>query len=339
MKLLKKNIKILAGVLISAAFMYLALSKVDYGRMLQEFGAVNYFYVLPAVLVIFLSYWLRSLRWRYLMDPIKRVHTGSLFSALLIGYMANSFLPAHLGELIRAYIIGKRENLSSSMVFGTIIVERILDILSLVLLMGITILIFPFPPWVRVSGYLLLGGAVGLSAVLVLMKIYRSRSLAILSKLTGWLPERVRDRITGLFSSLLDGIVPLKRSSHYFIVLVLTLVIWLCYAGSFQIVFYSFNFAALSSLPWTAALVLLVITTISVVVPSSPGYVGTYHFLCQLSLGFFGISETTSLSYAFIMHGINFFPIIIVGLLLVSLTKLSLKNLQKESARQFEGQR
>jgi hypothetical protein len=100
---------------------------------------------------------------------------------------------------------------------------------------------------------------------------------------------------------------------------------------SFQVIFYAFDFVKVYSLPWDASLVLLVITTISVLVPSSPGYVGTYHYLCQLSLGFFSVPPEASLSYAIILHGLNFFPIIIIGLVLVSLTKMNLKSLQEES--------
>lgn len=328
---MKKNIKTIIGVLISAVFMYLAVRKVNFSELMNSFAKVEYWYLLPGLAVIFLSHWLRALRWRYLMEPIATIKLGRLFSALLIGYMGNAFLPAHLGELIRAYIIGKKENISASTVLGTVLVERIIDVLTLLLIMGITVIIFPFPAWVRNSGYIFLAVIVLMSAVLVLMKIYRTRSLSIASKLTRPLPEKLQTKLLDILNALLDGIVPLKKKNHYIIVFILTILIWLCYAGLFQIIFYSFDFVATYSLPWTAALVLLVITTISVLVPSSPGYVGTYHYLCQLSLGLFAVPPDTALSFAFIMHGINFFPIIIVGLVLVSLTKMSLKRLQEES--------
>ena len=328
---MKKNIKTIIGILISALFMYLALRKVDFKQMIESFARVEYWYLLPAVFVIFFSHWLRAVRWKFLMEPIARVKLGRLFSALLIGYMGNAFLPAHLGELFRAYIVGKKEDISPSTVFGTIIVERIIDVFSLLLFMGITIIVFPFPAWVRNSGYIFLAVIIILSVILVMMKIYRKQSLDIISKLIRPLPSRWQARFRDLFNSLLDGIVPLRKKGHYIIVFILTLLIWLCYAVSFQVVFYAFDFVKVYSLPWNASLVLLVITTISVLVPSSPGYVGTYHYLCQLSLGFFSVPPEASLSYAIILHGLNFFPIIIIGLVLVSMTRMNLKSLQKES--------
>lgn len=328
---MKKNIKTIIGVLISAIFMYLAVRKVDFHEMMNSFAKAEYWYILPGIAVIFLSHWLRAVRWRFLMEPITPVKLNRLFSALLIGYMGNAFLPAHLGELIRVYIIGKKEKVSASTVLGTVIVERIVDVFTLLLLMGVAVIVFPFPSWVRNSGYIFLAAIVLLSVVLVLMKIYRTRSLGIVSKLTRPLPAKWRTKLLDILGALLDGIVPLKKKVHYVIVFILTLLIWFCYAVSFQVIFYAFDFVKIYSLPWTAALVLLVITTISVLVPSSPGYVGTYHYLCQLSLAFFAVPPDTALSFAFIMHGLNFFPIIIVGLVLVSLTKMNLKNLQEES--------
>jgi len=328
---MKKNIKTIIGVLISAFFMYLAVRKVDFHEMMNSFAKAEYWYILPGLVIIFLSHWLRAVRWRFLMEPIAPVKLNRLFSALLIGYMGNAFLPAHLGELIRAYIIGKKENISASTVLGTVIVERIVDVFTLLLLLGVAVIVFPFPAWVRNSGYIFLAAIVLLSVVLVLMKIYRTRGLGIVSKLTRPLPVKLQTRLLDILGALLDGIAPLKKKVHYVIVFILTLLIWLCYAVSFQVIFYAFDFVNTYSLPWTAALVLLVITTISVLVPSSPGYVGTYHYLCQLSLAFFAVPPETALSFAFIMHGLNFFPIIIVGLVLVSLTKMNLKRLQEES--------
>ena len=117
--------------------------------------------------------------------------------------------------------------------------------------------------------------------------------------------------------------------------------IWFCYGYIFQLGLYAFNFAdTYTKITWVTPLVLLVITTIAVLVPSSPGYVGTYHWLCQISLGFFGVSESDALSFAFAVHGVNFLPILIVGLILVSIMGMSVKSIQdeaKKEAHEIEG--
>jgi hypothetical protein len=115
-------------------------------------------------------------------------------------------------------------------------------------------------------------------------------------------------------------------------------VIWACYAYIFQLLFHAFGFVADYSLPWSASLVLLVITTFSVLIPSSPGYVGTYHYLCVYTLGLFPtpVPESEALSFAFLAHGINFLPILIVGLFLISAAGMSVKNLQRQAKIQGE---
>jgi uncharacterized membrane protein YbhN (UPF0104 family) len=169
-----------------------------------------------------------------------------------------------------------------------------------------------------------------LFVLLLLMKKYRRQTLAVSKRLTGFLPATVSRKINELLDQFLNGIVALKNAGHYLAAGTLSFLIWACYTVTFQLLFYSFGFIDLYHLPWTAALVTLVITTISIVVPSSPGYVGSYHFLCQLSLGLFAIPKGPALSYAFVMHAVNIFPIFLLGLFILSREKISLAAVSKE---------
>jgi uncharacterized membrane protein YbhN (UPF0104 family) len=163
-----------------------------------------------------------------------------------------------------------------------------------------------------------------LFVLLLLMKKHPLKAQQILLRLSAPLPKSIQERIIHGFKSLLDGIIPLKSVSHYIYVTVLTFAIWFLYVAAFYVVFISFNLIETYGLSWLTALVLLVITTISILVPSSPGYVGTYHYLCQYTLGLFSVSSSQSLSFAFLMHGLNFFPIILVGVLLLVVNKIKL---------------
>jgi uncharacterized membrane protein YbhN (UPF0104 family) len=98
--------KLSIGILVSALCIYLAFRKVNFAEMFQAFQTANYWYLMPAAGIIFFSHLLRAFRWRYLLDPIRRLDISALFSSLIIGYAANTFLPAHLGEFLRAYVLG-----------------------------------------------------------------------------------------------------------------------------------------------------------------------------------------------------------------------------------------
>jgi uncharacterized protein (TIRG00374 family) len=326
----KKNWKIIAGILLSLLFIFLAFRQVDFSQMGQAFAGADYWLLIPILAIIFLSLVLRAWRWQYLLAPIQQVRLPGLFASLAVGYMANTFLPAHLGEVVRAYHARKKTGIAASAIFATIVVERLIDIFALLMLMGLALVVFPFPGWVQKSGVIMLVLVAALFALLLLMKKYRRQTLAVSGRLTGFLPAAVSRKINELLDQFLNGIVALKSAGHYLLVGILSIAIWVCYALTIQLLFYAFGFIGLYHLPWTAALVALVITTISVVVPSSPGYVGSYHYLCQLSLGLFAIPKGPALSYAFVLHAINIFPVFLLGLFILSREKISLASIAKE---------
>jgi hypothetical protein len=327
---IKKNWKMLAGIALSVLFIFLAFRQVDFSQMGRAFASADYWLLVPILAVIFLSLVLRAWRWQCLLAPIKPAPLPGLFSSLVIGYMANTFLPAHLGEVVRAYHARKKTGIAASAVFATIVVERLLDIFALLLLMGLALVVFPFPGWVQKSGAIMLVLVVVLFTLLLLMKKYRRQTMALSSRLTSFLPAVVSAKVNEFLDQFLNGIVPLKAAGHYPLVGVLSIAIWACYALTIQLLFIAFHFVNLYHLPWTAALVALVITTISVVVPSSPGYIGSYHFLCQLSLGLFAVPKGPALSYAFVLHGVNIFPVFFLGLFILSREKISLRSVARE---------
>jgi uncharacterized protein (TIRG00374 family) len=322
----KHKLKWGIGILIGVVFIFLALWKVDFSQMAQAFRTANYWYLIPTVPILFFSHWLRALRWRYLLDPVKRLDLSSLFSALIIGYMANVLTPAHLGEFLRAYVLGKKRGIAGSTAFATIVMERIIDVFTGLTLTVVALLMHPFPPWVRNGAYGMLAGTLGFFLFLVFLKRsgFRSRFVFLLR----WVPGRFRPRITAILKGFVSGIVPLKQRRDYVTVTGLSLLIWGCYAVPFFLSLKAFDLTTTYQVPWSASLVLLVFTTISVAVPSSPGYVGTYHYLGQISLAPFGVPAGPALLVATVVHGINFFPVLVAGLVLsyfegVRISKLS----------------
>ncbi len=250
------------------------------------------------------------------MDPIKRVDVTSLFSALLIGYMANILMPAHLGELLRAYVLGKKRGVSASSTFATIVVERIIDVFALLLLMVFAIFLYPFPDWINKAGYAMLTGTVGLFVFLILLKKHFAFFERFLHLFLKPLPKGLQERLGQGIRSFVLGLVPLRSGWDYPVVAVLSVVIWGCYGFIIHLVLYAFDFVSVYNLPQSTSLIVLVVTTIGIVVPSSPGYVGTYHWLCQISLAMFGVPAGPALSFAILTHGVNFLPVLIVGLIL-----------------------
>jgi len=312
MKKLDNRVKLSLGIVLSVVFMILAFRRVDFNQMMNAIKGVNSLFFLIIVGIIVFNTWLRTLRWQYFLMPIKRLDMESLLSSLVIGYAANIMLPAHLGEFLRAYVIGKKRSIPIGSAFATIVTERVVDLFSLLVLMACAVAIYPFPGWVKRSGYVLFFATVALFLFLFVLKRDDERTLHWVHLILKPFPEKLRSKFLKMASSFLEGFVGLESWEHYVFVVFLSLLIWVCYGLVFLFGFLAFDY----HLPWVASLVVLVFVTISVVVPSSPGYIGTYHWLCQIALGLFGISKSSALAYALVIHGINMFPFLFVGLLL-----------------------
>ena len=326
-------LKLVLGLSVSVFFLYLAFRRIDPNKMGQALGAVRYPFLLIALLLLFLSHWLRAKRHRYFLEPIKPISTGSLFSALMVGYMANTLLPAHLGELVRAVLIGQKERIPKVSVLATIAVERIVDVFCLLILMGMTFIAYPFPEEIRLSGYLTFVFAAVLGAFFLFLKKRPDKALSLVEAVSRPLSKKISDKLVELLGSFRDGLVPLQQPWHYAIVALLSVLVWACYAGLFFVTLYAFDFVETYHLPWSASLVVLVITTVSIVVPSSPGYVGTYHWLCMVALRLFGVSESPALSFAIVAHAISVLPVSLVGGVLAWKEGISISKVERASGQ------
>src|SRR4030067_596675 len=136
----KKYIHLFVGLIIIAFSLYYAFKGVKLSELTGAVMSVHYIYLIPAIFLILFSYLFRAMRWRYLVRPIKDVKISALFSPLMVGFMAN-MLPARAGEFIRAYLLSKKERISFSSSFATIFIERLFDLIILLLLI-IWILLF-----------------------------------------------------------------------------------------------------------------------------------------------------------------------------------------------------
>jgi uncharacterized protein (TIRG00374 family) len=304
----KKRLQLFLGIFVSLVFSYLALRKIAVSDLIDALKGIRSIYLIPSLIVIFTGHWLRSIRWRYLLKPVKQISTGALFSALMVGYLGNTVLPAHIGELFRAYLIGRNARIPKSAVLATIFVERIIDVYSLLILMFVTVFMYPLPEWVSGTAIIVLVLTSLLTALLIALKMKTNLFVRLLDVL----PARICLTVQRLLKSFLYGFTRLESGRDYVCVGILSMVIWLSYWAVLHINFHTFQFSELSAV---SSLVLLVTTTIAVLIPSSPGYVGTYHYLCQTTLALFGVPLSESLAYAIVVHGLNVFSLFVVGLI------------------------
>lgn len=324
-----KRWRLWLGLGVSLAFLILAIRQVtDFGQALAAARAANYWYLLPALVVYFIGVWVRSARWHYLLKPIKSLSAWKLFPVVVIGYMANDILPARIGELVRAYVLGEQEQVSKTATFATIVVERLFDGLTMLLFMGAVSLLIPFEEGlqqiVRVAGIVFVGG------LLVVLAVASSRrlTLMLINLVLKMVPARVRPGISAKASAFLEGLAALQSLKAMAVVLALSVVAWSFEAGMYYVLALSFDLR----LPFYALALTTAVANLGTMVPSSPGYIGTFEALCVFTLGLFGADNNLAFSYTVVLHAALLVPITLWGLYYLWRYNLSLGQAQRVAA-------
>lgn len=321
------------GLLISVAFLYIAFHNVDLSLLYLSIKSTNILFFIPIVVLTFSFYFIRALRWFHLLEPIKKIGLFSLFSSTVIGFAANCVLPARLGEFIRADYIGRMENISKSSSLATIVIERLFDVFSILLILLFVILFSDFPSeWesiakaLKAGGFLLLVLFIVSIFLLIGLKKKTQTFLNIFECFLFFLPHKIRKRIIDMLKDFSNGLVLVKGPSQLLAVIFYSLSLWCLTA--FQIYILCFSMGL--SLPFLAPFFILILLCLSVTLPSAPGYIGTFHLACQYGLIFYGFSKEKALSMAILLHAAGFIPTVILGLLLFLLQHISLRNLTNE---------
>ena len=267
------RIKFSLGLVISAVFIFLAFRGIDYKLMLGALQHANYWWLLPSILAMFASHWLRAVRWRYFMEPIKRVDTPTLFAATMIGYYGNNVFPLRAGEVLRAYSIGKAAGVSRMASFATIIVERLIDIFSLLLLLALSVGFHDYPNWIEKGAWLLFFLTSAGTIFMVFLMQRTLQTLRLVERFTTPLPQRVREMVQKLLRSFLDGFGIFQKSEHFWTIAWQSVVIWLFYAATIYFTLEAFGLNDKFYLPLGASFIILVMISLGIMVPAAPGYV------------------------------------------------------------------
>ncbi|MFC1561816.1 lysylphosphatidylglycerol synthase transmembrane domain-containing protein [candidate division KSB1 bacterium] len=312
------KLKVIIGILISLLFLYFAFLKVDFTHFWNSFKSAHYWYVIPVSGLVIFSIFIRAYRWKYLLILQKNIPLRHVFSAISIGYFANNVLPMRAGELIRAYVIKKNEHIPMSAVLATVLVERIIDVLTILFIAVIALLLLPIPHNEHFEaiksfgiGLLILETAVIVFCIMLIWK--REATAAVSTRLLSFFPNKIRNAGVHIIDSFIDGLEILKAAPHYFTLIWTSFATWLVSFSFCVILIIAFDIRLDFFTLITAGVVVLVFSSFAVTIPSSPGFVGTVHLATQQALVLFSIDQSTALGYAFLLHAVQYIPVTILG--------------------------
>jgi uncharacterized protein (TIRG00374 family) len=276
------------------------------------------------VLTIF-AFWVRAVRWQFFIRSERPVSRVNLFSATMIGFMANNILPFRLGEFVRPYVLARRENMSKSTLLATVVVERVIDMLTLLSIFGIALMVSPIGENTP-AGRMVQGGArllLIMSGALTVFVVAAERNRNLAKMFTRMLPAAVGSRVSALLDKFLDGFALFRDLGKLLLVFAMSFGMFGCFAVALWITGWSLGIV----LPWYAGLVMLVVTAIGIMIPAAPGYVGTLNIACTAGLALYGVGKAPASAYGWFYFLSQWLPITAVGLYYLHHEGLSLKSL------------
>lgn len=305
-----RKLHFLAGVLISAVALYLALRDVHWREVGHAIGSANYALLVVAVAVFVVTMLFRAYRWRLLLQSGGTVRLSRLFGCLNVAYLINNVLPFQMGDFVRSYLLAELENVSSVRTLSTVIVERVLDVLALLLLLLCLVPFVSIPAWARAPSLTIAAGASLALVLLVAAAAHNATALRLVERLLLRVPERAQPKLRQMASSALDGLAVLTRPAEAVALFALTIATWLVVACVLYLVIEAVHVDA----GFDAAVFVVIATTFGIFVPSSPGAFGVYHAIAiSVLTSVFSVDKNAAVSFALVGHLVIYLPPIFIG--------------------------
>jgi len=299
-----KNWHLWLGIISSLAFLVLTLKGVNLAETVKALGKVNVWILIAAVASFVISIALKAIRWQLLLKVRKAPSFGRSFSILTIGQMVNSFLPAHLGEFVRAYLMGEAEADSKIYVLGTVAVERVLDLLLLSVSLLVLLSQMQLPDWLVISSKDTIWIIVLLVPCFLLLAWQRNFTLRVIEWASRVVPAGWREWILRQARFGLTSLEVIRRPT--ILVGLIGLSVAICINSVFTN--YLVMLAVGITLPIWASLLLLVVLQVGTVVPASPGRIGVFQYLTILALSVFFVDKNLAFVYSLLLYLAAYLP-------------------------------
>lgn len=321
-KEIRKKLSYVLPILLTAIFLFFAFRNVDLGTSLDLISQANLLWMLLFLGIFYFSHFIRAVRWKVMITTVKPdASILNLFGTVMIGYGINCAVP-RLGEVYRAMFLGKWENLSRTSLFGTIIIERVIDVFTFAASVLISVLVFPGNlfkefAWLESTIYLSFGALIIVVAFILMIVYKREKFYSYIINFFSRISPKIAGKLAYAFEMLAEGFGSLKGAKNYFIVFLLTALMMLVYAASNYVAFFMLHMNSIQAVTFGMAWILMTISSFGVAIPT-PGGTGSYHaFIILVLVNLFNFSHEISAAYALLTHFITYVAFIISTFLFI----------------------
>ena len=322
----RKYWQVWLGLFISALFLFLAVRNIHWPEVWSAWQDARIDLLLLSTVVLVASWGVAAIRWRLLLMPASGLRVRDAFAYITIGYLANTVLPLRLGDLARATLLGRKKDLGISRVLGSIALERVLDLLTLIVIALITALVIDIPVAIQAAVATMAIGGLGALAFLVVLAFYQERLHRVIAVLTKIMPHPLAEKVMTLIRNFSMGAGVLRSLGGVISVCGLSLLGWGLVGVSVLIAIQAFHLPV----PWYGAFFVLIMVNLGSAIPSSPGYVGVYHYLAVFALSLWVPDRSAALAYAIGTHALNMIANAGLGSFYLTREGVSLRSLKAE---------
>ena len=324
-------------LLLTFGLLWFFFRNADMAQVWAEMRRARPGLLLAAVLVTSLTYALRALRWQYVLSPLGETHFANAFRATVIGFAATFLLPARAGEVIRPLLLARREGLPATATFATIILERLMDMVTVLALFAVFVLtadpatMSAQPAHLaRVKAGGLLAAAVALVAMTTAFVVagHPERLGRWALRIEHVLPARLARLVAKFVESFTQGLGVMRQPRRLLVSLALSVPLWLSIAAGIWLTSLAFHI----TFPYVGSFLVMTILVVGVAMPT-PGAVGGFHAAYQIAVhSFFGAPDDRAVGAAIVLHAVSFVPVTLLGLFFMARDGLSLSRAQALAA-------
>ena len=315
---IKTLLKFSIGAALATGFLWLAFQGVAPAMLWSAVRQASASWLALSVILLFLSIFPRAWRWQILLKPVcRQISFLEACHAILVGYAATNVI-SRAGEIARGVALQRDRRLPLSGILATILVERAIDMLALLIFLGGVLyfsrerIVTAFP-WMEGVALFALAATVSILVLFALLSIYGDRALNVVPLPVRWVSRSAADRLTGILRSVFQGLGGVHATSGFIGILVSSILLNLVYILTTYVTFFAFGFPSRFALGFLDAVVVLVISTIGVIIPT-PGGTGTYHYFCSQTLNSVcDVPLADALAFATVMHGLAFITYLVAG--------------------------
>lgn len=289
--------KVFLGFLIGAFFLWLSIKDIDWEVTKTDFSKVTFRYIFGIIFATAAFFWIKAFRWTYILNPIKHLKTSSLFPPMMAGVFLNFFVSILVGEFVRSFLLGKRFGLSKTAILASIFLERVYDVLTLLVLLALTIAFtsstFPMDQLILYFTVMFL-----IAFALISLVVWKDPTIHWLGRITEGFSAEFRSKWHARLDKGVEGLRSLTEPKLVFPILIISVIQWtfICLAKWFAMVAIGLD------VPFSAGILVTVLIAFALILPQSPAQIGVIEFGFVYGLKLFGISASDALASALIYH-------------------------------------